>query len=72
MEGWPSLVDGNSLENCQGGNLLGSSNLPPSARIKYRLWAVILLGGGGVTCYSTLRGDSKLLPARLRAEGETI
>lgn len=34
MEGWPSPVDGNSLENCQGGNLLASSNLAPSALFK--------------------------------------
>jgi hypothetical protein len=39
MEGWPSPVDGNSLENCQGGNLLASSNLAPSANTKQSaLW----------------------------------
>lgn len=31
MERWPSLVDGNSLENCQGGNLLEGSNPSLSA-----------------------------------------
>jgi hypothetical protein len=43
MEGWPSPVDGNSLENCQGGNLLASSNLAPSANTKTKAPALVLL-----------------------------
>ena len=65
MEGWPSPVDGNSLENCQGGNLLASSNLAPSAFENNTLLGVIFLAEGELMTKCHKRRDSKLLPARL-------